>query len=124
MLNELKEIKEKLNQLIQEVERLEDSAHGEEIIIYNKDFKYLKRIAGGYSDRIYHIYKYLDDVSFIIYEKGGIEYENMLFNKLLSKKLERLILIKKTKPDRVQTNIITHTIENEIETRMRENYKE
>jgi hypothetical protein len=43
MLNQLKEIKEKLNQLIQEVERLENAIHGEEVIIEKKILNLLRK---------------------------------------------------------------------------------
>lgn len=59
MLEQLKEIKEKLNQLIQEVEQLENSIHGEEIIIEKKDFKFIKRL-GTRNNPSRQVFKYYD----------------------------------------------------------------
>ncbi|MEB2786504.1 hypothetical protein [Algoriphagus persicinus] len=123
MLNELKEIKEKLNQLILEVERLENEIHGEEIIIETKDFKYLKKIGATDSS---HVFEYLEGVIFTLPASSRTSpYKFSIFEKLYNKELDRIILLKRDTPFRGKNGYtITHNIEDEVGTKMRENYRE
>lgn len=127
MLEQLKEIKEKLNSLIQEVENLENAIHGEEIVIEKKDFKFLKRLGVRGA---YHVFQFSEGVVFEIrgMDNPGItdnaKYEYSIFTALLEDKLERIILLKR-KAD-LQTKegfLITHDVEMEVDTKLRDNYR-
>ena len=127
MLEQLKEIKEKLNLLIEQVEHLENSIHGEEIIIQKKDFKLLKRL--GDRDP-FQFFQFTDGVVFQVLGKDNTSYIDYwkytysIFKALLDDKLERIILLKRK--ENLQTKegfLITHEIENEVDTKLRDNYR-
>jgi hypothetical protein len=127
MLEQLKEIKEKLNSLIQEVENLENAIHGEEIVIEKKDFKFLKRL--GHSDFL-QVFQFTEGVVFQIagWDSTRLndhgKYQFSIFKALLEDKLERIILLKR-KAD-LQTKegfLITHDVEMEVDTKLRDNYR-
>ena len=130
MLEQLKEIKEKLNLLIEQVEKLENSIHGEEIIIEKKDFKFLNRLGfrGAYST--YHVFQFTEGVVFEIVGKDSTgltddaKYEYSIFKALLDGKLERIILLKRKKDLQTKEGfLITHEVENEVDTKLRDNYR-
>jgi hypothetical protein len=127
MLEQLKEIKEKLNLLIEQVEHLENSIHEEEIIIEKKDFKLLKRL--GNRDA-FQVFQFTEGVIFQILGKDatGLSdhyiYQYSIFKALLEGKLERIILLKrKTTLQTKEGDLITHEIENEVDTKLRDNYR-
>ncbi|MCH6198561.1 hypothetical protein MMU07_03145 [Aquiflexum sp. LQ15W] len=134
MLEQLKEIKEKLNQLIQEVEQLENSIHGEEIIIERKDFKFIKRVS-RIADSDSHLFRYLNGVFFRLYgispsillgESLSLElkYEYSIFKALQENRLQKIVLLKLKEPVTTKNgSIITHKIEQEIDSKLRENYR-
>jgi hypothetical protein len=127
MLEQLKEIKEKLNLLIEQVEHLENSIHEEEIIIEKKDFKFLKRL--GNRDA-FQVFQFTEGVVFQILGKDatGLSdhyiYQYSIFKALLEDKLERIILLKRKKELQTKEGyLITHEIENEVDTKLRDNYR-
>jgi hypothetical protein len=129
MLEQLKEIKEKLNLLIEQVEQLENSIHEEEIIIEKKDFKFLKRIGdSGYSSTVFQFSK---EVVFLIRsDNAGLtlnsdaQYQYSIFKGLLDDELDRIILLKRKVNLRTSEGfLITHNVENEIDTKLRDNYR-
>lgn len=124
MLEQLKEIKEKLNQLIQEVEKLENSIHGEEIIIEKKDFDKLKRI--GSTDHV-QVFQFFNGPLFILRPDTGDEYQSSIFKALLDKSLDRIILLKREKLLRIKVDseevLITHKVEDIIDTKLRDSYR-
>ena len=126
MLEQLKEIKEKLNSLIQEVENLENAIRGEEIIIEKKDFKFLKRI-GNRGD--YQVFQFTEGVIFEILGKtysshtDHMKYTFSIFKALLEDKLERIILLKRKEDIQIGSFLITHEVENEVDTKLRDNYR-
>jgi hypothetical protein len=126
MLEQLKEIKEKLSQLIQEVERLENAVHGEEIIIERKDFDKLKRIG----DRgVMQIFQFFDGPVFELNGQEGSQsdhyrYEFSIFKALLEGKLDRIILLKRNNEIKTKEGYtITHDIEKEVDTKLRDAYR-
>lgn len=127
MLEQLKEIKEKLNLLIEQVEQLENSIHGEEIIIEKKDFKLLKRL--GDRDAL-QVFQFTDGVVFQVLGKDNTshidywKYTYSIFKALLDGKLERIILLKRKKELQTKEGyLITHEVENEVDTKLRDNYR-
>jgi hypothetical protein len=127
MLEKLKEIKEKLNSLIQEVENLESAIQVEEIIIQKKDFKLLKRL--GDRDAL-QVFQFTDGVVFQVLGKDNTshidywKYTYSIFKALLDGKLERIILLKRKKELQTKEGyLITHEIENEVDTKLRDNYR-
>ncbi len=135
MLEQLKEIKEKLNLLIQEVERLENSIHGEEVNIEKKDFQFIKRV-GRIAESDSHLFQFLDGVFFRLYgvsptsillkESLSLElkYEYLIFKALQENRLQRIVLLKLKEPVTTKNgSLITHKIEQEIDTKLRENYR-
>jgi hypothetical protein len=127
MLEQLKEIKEKLNSLIQEVENLESAIHEEEIIIEKKDFKFLKRL--GNRDAL-QVFQFTEGVVFQVLGKDATglsdhyKYQYSIFKALLEDKLERIILLKRKKELQTKEGyLITHEIENEVDTKLRDNYR-
>uniref|UniRef100_UPI0040474EF6 hypothetical protein n=1 Tax=Algoriphagus sp. TaxID=1872435 RepID=UPI0040474EF6 len=127
MLEQLKEIKEKLNLLIEQVEHLENSIHEEEIIIEKKDFKLLKRL--GDRDP-FQVFQFTDGVVFQVLGKDKTNYIDhwkytySIFKALLDDKLERIILLKRK--ENLQTKegfLITHDVEMEVDTKLRDNYR-
>jgi hypothetical protein len=127
MLEQLKEIKEKLNLLIEQVEQLENSIHGEEIIIQKKDFKLLKRLGDRGS---YHVFQFTEGVVFEILGKdnSGLtdygKYLYSIFKALLDDKLDRIILLKRKSVLQTKEGfLITHDVENEVDTKLRDNYR-
>lgn len=126
MLYELKEIKEKLNQLILEVERLESSVHGEELIIEKLDFKYIKQIGKMNSYR--YVFEYLDGVFFELPNTPGssnsYHYHFSIFKGLLSRDLDRLVLIKREKEYSHNGFLITHEVEDSLNAKLRKNYRD
>ena len=127
MLEQLKEIKEKLNLLIEQVEQLENSIHVEEIIIQKKDFKFLKRL--GNRDAL-QVFQFTEGVVFQILGKDATglsdhyKYQYSIFKALLDDKLERIILLKRKKDLQTKEGfLITHEVENEVDTKLRDNYR-
>jgi hypothetical protein len=128
MVEKLKEIKEKLNLLIQEVEQLENSIHGEEIILERKDFKFLKRIGERGS---FQVFQFFEDVVFDLagednpnYVSCHYKYQYSIFKALIEGNLDRIILIKRK--EKLQTKdgfLITHDVEKEVDTKLRDNYR-
>lgn len=134
MLVQLKEIKEKLNLLIQEVERYENALKGEEVIIEKKDFQFIKR-AGRIAESDSHLFEFLDGVFFRLYGVPPtfillkslsleLEYQYSIFKALQENRLQRIVLLKLKEPVTTKNgSIITHKIEQEIDTKLRENYR-
>jgi hypothetical protein len=127
MLEQLKEIKEKLNSLIQEVENLESAIQVEEIIIQKKDFKFIKRLDNWYD---FQILQFNEGVVFEILGKDNTnqndhwKYTYSIFKALLEDKLERIILLKRKADLHMREGyLITHEIENEVDTKLRDNYR-
>jgi hypothetical protein len=126
MLEHLKEIKEKLYQLIQDVEKLENAIHGEEIIIEKKNFDKLKRIGNVERD---HIFQFFNGPVFKLNSRpgNGDDDQSSIFKALLDKKLDRIILLKLETSYKIRVNsveiLITHRIENEIDTKLRDSYR-
>jgi len=125
MLEQLKEIKEKLNQLIQEVEKFENSIHAEEIIIERKDFKFIKRIGtGGSGYDSWHIFEFKNGVFFDLHDFEKDEYQYNTLKGLLDGTLERIILIKRKYPLKYKSGkIATHKLEEKYDTLLRDTYK-
>lgn len=127
MLEKLKEIKEKLNLLIQEVEQLENSIHGEEIIIEKKDFKFLKRIGKRGSLQVFQFFEKVvfelagdDKINYA----GHSKYEFSIFKALLEGSLDRIILIKISEEVKTKEGfILTHKLEEEVDTKLRDAYR-
>jgi hypothetical protein len=126
MLEQLKEIKEKLNDLIQEVERLENSIHGEKIIHEKKDFKFIKRL-GTRNNPPRQVFQYLNQVIFQLHSSenaySASKYETSIFNKLIDGTLERLILLKKASSLTNDGFTISHQVEEELDTKLRDAYR-
>jgi hypothetical protein len=127
MVEKLKEIKEKLNLLIQEVEQLENSIHGEEIILERKDFKFIKRI-GTRNNPPRQVFQYFDEIGFQLHREenaySSSKYESSIFNNLVDGTLGRLILLKRAST--ITTNegyTITHDVEDELDTKLRDAYR-
>jgi len=126
MLEQLKEIKEKLNELIQEVERLENSIHGEEIILEKKDFDKLKRIG---TRGKWQVFQFFNGPVFELKSETGNEhdyyrYEFSIYRALLEGSLDRIILLKRNTEFKTNEGyIITHDIEKEVDTKLRDTYR-
>jgi hypothetical protein len=126
MLEQLKEIKEKLNLLIQEVENLENSIHGEEIIIERKDFDKLKRVG---TRGKWQVFQFFNGAVFELNgEDGGsmeiYKYEYSIFKALIEGNLERIILIKRKEEIKTKEGfIITYDLEQEVDTKIRDAYR-
>lgn len=103
------------------MENLENSIHGEEIIIERKDFKLLKRI--GYSQGAY-VFEYFGGITFFLSHKEDNSYQYSIFKALLDGNLERIILLKRK--EKYQTKegfFVTHIIEQEVDTKIRDAYR-
>ncbi len=119
MLEQLKEIKEKLNQLIQEVERLENAVLSDEVILEKKDFKFIKRFGTRYNKNELHVFQYSESIFFQLYGLEGsliddYKYENLIFKSLIE--MEKIIV----------TNdgyTLTHFLEKELDTKLRDAYR-
>jgi hypothetical protein len=124
MLDQLKEIREKLNQLIHEVERLEDSLKSEEIIIEKKDFKFIKRRGtGGYGSDNWQIFEFKEGIFFDLHDHVRDEYQYHTFKSLLDGTLKRIILLKRKHPLKYKSGkIVTHKLEDKYDTILRDTY--
>ena len=123
MLEQLKEIKEKLNLLIQEVEQLENAIHGEELIIEKKDFKLMKR-KGRIHNSNSHIFEYFGGVVFTLSDNVNDTYLYSMFMGLLDGTLPKIILIKREQPFITKEGYkLTHLVEQELDTKLREAYR-
>ena len=127
MLEQLKEIKEKLNLLIQEVENLENSILGEEIIIERKDFDKLKRV--GTRGEWWQVFQFFNGAVFELNGEYGssmeiYKYEYSIFKALIEGNLERIILIKRKEEIKTKEGfIITYVLEQEVDTKLRDTYR-
>ena len=122
MLNELKRIKEKLNQLIEEVEILEKSLSNDELIVGRNDFKKIKHKSKINS--YLHKFEYVNGIFFILPSSGSNNYEISVYNKLMTGELDRIILVKKKTPYEDKGDLINYELEEWHQTKLREIYRE
>lgn len=126
MLEQLKHIKEKLNLLILEVEKIEKAIHGEETILERKDFKFIKR-KGTYTEYniTRHVFEFFEGIVFSLPDDKSNSYLNTIFNNLINGTLERIILKRRIVPYNTKNGfLITHNVEQEVDTKLREAYRE
>lgn len=125
MVNDLKEIRDRLNLLVQEVERLESFLSQGELIIEKNDFKYLKE--KGKLNSYRHVFEFLNGVFFELPDTPGssntYSYEFSIYKGLLSGDLEKLVLLKLEKEYTHEGFLITHKVEDRVNAKLREKYR-
>jgi len=119
MKDKLLLIKEQLEQLTISINDYLESTAKEEIIIKPENF-----------DRIKYLCSYTNTGSIFSYNNGAIfvlnpnsKYEKEHYDNLLAGKLDRLILKKRNTPHHLGVWIINYDLESEVETKLRDLYK-
>lgn len=121
MYKKIKDIKDKLNELIAELEELEKKINGDEVIITAEDCKYIKWL--GQTNSYIHVFSYLEEITFTLRKSQSYHHDLKYYQNIFSNTLEKMILLKKGKPHEDGDFLITHELEPERQTKLRNLYR-